>query len=114
MFTLIRLLNDRPGQTVSQAAHLLDTTPRTVYHYLETLEDLGYCIDKDSHDRYFLFEADCAHRPAFTAEESALVVRSNYILDKAWNNQSYYSIFVAAFIISLIPTFIILTFHVKT
>ncbi len=75
LLAFIRLLSDRPGRTVSQAAQTLDTTPRTVYRYLETLEELGYCIDKDTEERYFLFDADRTNRPAFTAEESALVVR---------------------------------------
>jgi proteasome accessory factor C len=51
LFSLIRLLNQRPGLTLAQAAQTLDTSSRTVYRYLETLEDLGYCIDKDDYDR---------------------------------------------------------------
>ncbi|MBC7568344.1 MAG: WYL domain-containing transcriptional regulator [Spirosoma sp.] len=75
LLTFLRLLTNRPGLTIAQAAIALDTTPRTVYRYLETLHDLGYLTDKDEHDRYFLFEADRATRPAFTANESALVVQ---------------------------------------
>ncbi len=76
LFSLIRLLADRPGYTAVQAARQLDTTPRTIYRYLETLEEIGYLIDCDPQtNQYFLFEADRTNRPAFTAQESALVVR---------------------------------------
>lgn len=75
LLKFIRLLADRPGRTVSQFARTLETSERTVYRYLDTLEELGYLIDKDIHERYFLFEADATRRPAFTADESALVDR---------------------------------------
>ena len=75
LLAYIRLLANRPGSTVQQAAQTLDTTPRTVYRYLETLDELGYLIDRDGQGRYFLFEPDRTHRPAFTPDESALVVR---------------------------------------
>ena len=73
LLTLLRLLNNRPGYTVAQAAMLLDTTTRSVYRYVKTLEELGYHVDKDEYDRYFLFETDRTHRPTFTADESMLV-----------------------------------------
>lgn len=75
LLKFIRLLADRPGRTVSQAARTLETSERTVYRYLDTLGELGYLIDKDEQERYFLFEADATRRPAFTADESALVDR---------------------------------------
>ena len=42
LLAYVRLLSNRPGSTVQQAAQMLDTTPRTVYRYLETLDELGY------------------------------------------------------------------------
>lgn len=76
LFGLIRLLADRPGHTVAQVARRLDTTTRTIYRYLETLQEIGYLIDSDPQtNQYFFFEANRTNRPAFTAQESALVVR---------------------------------------
>ena len=54
VFRLIRLLNSRPYKTVPQLANVLETTPRTIYRYLNVLETVGYLIDKDEENRYFL------------------------------------------------------------
>lgn len=54
LFRLIRLLNTRPSKNVDQLSTLLDTTPRTIYRYLKVLESVGYLLDKDSNNRYFL------------------------------------------------------------
>ncbi|GAA4421213.1 hypothetical protein GCM10023187_56970 [Nibrella viscosa] len=75
LFKLIRLLADRPGRTLQQLADSLEVNKRTVYRYLKLLEEIGYLVDTDEHDRHFLFEADSPRRPAFTPEESALVSR---------------------------------------
>lgn len=59
IFRLIRLLNTRPYKTVPQLATILDTTRRSVYRYLDFLSEVGYLIDKDEHNRYFIMhEAD--------------------------------------------------------
>ncbi len=56
VFRLIRLLNQRPYKTVLQLAVSLEIDARSVYRYLKLLEEIGYLIDKDDRDRYFLFE----------------------------------------------------------
>lgn len=59
IFRLIRLLNTRPYKTVPQLASILDTTRRSVYRYLDFLSEVGYLIDKDEQNRYFIMhEAD--------------------------------------------------------
>lgn len=59
IFRLIRLLNTRPYKTVPQLATILDTTRRSVYRYLDFLSEVGYLIDKDEQNRYFIMhEAD--------------------------------------------------------
>lgn len=59
IFRLIRLLNTRPYKTVPQLATILDTTPRSVYRYVDFLSEVGYLIDKDEQNRYFIMhEAD--------------------------------------------------------
>lgn len=59
IFRLIRLLNTRPYKTVPQLGAILETTTRSVYRYLDFLEEVGYLIDKDEQHRYFIMhEAD--------------------------------------------------------
>ena len=59
IFRLIRLLNTRPYKTVPQLAKILDTTKRSVYRYLDFLAEVGYLVDKDEQNRYFIIhEAD--------------------------------------------------------
>ena len=59
IFRLIRLLNTRPYKTVPQLSAILETTTRSVYRYLDFLEEVGYLIDKDELHRYFIIhEAD--------------------------------------------------------
>lgn len=54
VFKLIRLLSQLPYRTAPQLAKILDTTPRTVYRYIQLLEEIGYAIDKDERNRYYL------------------------------------------------------------
>jgi proteasome accessory factor C len=54
VFRLIQLLSQPPYRTVKRLAEVLETTPRTVYRYIQLLESLGYQIDKKEGDRYFL------------------------------------------------------------
>ncbi|MGB3618299.1 MAG: HTH domain-containing protein, partial [Catalinimonas sp.] len=79
MLRLLVLLRQRPPRTVPRLAAALDVDvdARTVYRYLKLLDDVGFLIDKDTHDRYFVFAADEApDGPApllFTPEETALL-----------------------------------------
>lgn len=73
VFKLIRLLKQRPGRTIPQLAQLLDIDKRSVYRYLELLEEVGYLFDIDDHHRYYLFEDETTGRPTFTEEESEIV-----------------------------------------
>lgn len=73
VFKLIRLLKQRPGRTIPQLAQLLDIDKRSVYRYLELLEEVGYLFDIDNRHRYYLFEDETAGRPTFTEEESEVM-----------------------------------------
>lgn len=70
---LISLLADKPYRTVKQLALLLETTPKTVYEYLKLLEELGYLVDKDRHNAYFIFEARKTEADSLIPEELQLV-----------------------------------------
>jgi proteasome accessory factor C len=71
---LVRHLATPPAKSIPQLATWLGVDKRSIYRYLKVLEELGYCIEKDFENRYFLFENK--RIPAqFTAEESQLVQR---------------------------------------
>lgn len=55
VFRLIQLLSQPPYRKVPQLAKSLEVDPRTVYRYINLLEELGYHIDKKEGDRYYLF-----------------------------------------------------------
>ena len=56
VFKLIGLLKNRP-RTVENLSAELDTTSRTIYRYINLLEELGFLIDKDWHNQYFIHQA---------------------------------------------------------
>ena len=54
-----------------QLAEALDTTARSVYRYLQLLEEVGYLIDKDDEHHYFLMQPyDDQVQQLFTTEEA--------------------------------------------
>lgn len=54
VFRLLQLLSQRPYRTVPHLARVLETSRETTYKYLRLLESVGYQIDKDEQNRYFL------------------------------------------------------------
>lgn len=55
IFQLIRILTGG-NYTVPELMKRLCVSRRTVYRYLRTLEDVGYSVDKDFRNRYFIFK----------------------------------------------------------
>ncbi len=54
VFKLIQLLSRPPYYNVPQLARYINTSDRSIYRYLETLKAIGYLIDCDERNRYFL------------------------------------------------------------
>lgn len=54
LFRLLAVLSQRPYRTVPHLASLLECSKETIYKYLRLLESVGYQIDKDEGNRYFL------------------------------------------------------------
>ncbi len=54
VFQMIRYLNTPPGKTMKQLQYLLNCSNSQVYRIKDLLEHLGYPIDKDEKNRYFL------------------------------------------------------------
>lgn len=73
IFRLIRYIATPPHKSVHQLAGWLGVDKRSVYRYLKVLDALGYDVDQDFDNRYFIPEADPRQPNHFTAEESQLV-----------------------------------------
>lgn len=69
VFRIIALLKSGHW-TIAQLAQRLDMNRRSIYRYLKLLEAIDFNVDKDFHDRYFIFTSD--EEPAgtqFTIDE---------------------------------------------
>lgn len=81
---LISLLKSR-SKTIPQIAAILEITGRSVYRYLDLLEEVGFIIDKDFENRYFIHvEEDEKTEFSFTTEESVLL--KNLIISGTGNH----------------------------
>jgi proteasome accessory factor C len=70
---LISLLADKPNRTVIEIAKVLETSAKTIYRYLQLLESIGYHIDKDQRNAYFLFESETNKANTFEPQELILL-----------------------------------------
>lgn len=44
-------------RTISELIKFFDTSPSTIYKYLNLVSEVGYLVEKDFYGRYFIFEA---------------------------------------------------------
>lgn len=73
VFKLISVLKKRP-RSVNYLSNTFEVSSRTVYRYLTLLENLGFIIDKDFNDNYFIANYDVLNETLdFTQEEAQLV-----------------------------------------
>ncbi len=69
---LIGLLKSR-NKSVHELAEILETTTRSVYRYLELLEELGFIVDRDFNGRYFIHSDSETEEMTFTENEAVLL-----------------------------------------
>lgn len=70
---LIALLKGK-GKTIAEMAERFDMSERSIYRYLKLLEAVGFVIDKDFHNRYFIFTSDDEPGSTnFTIEETNML-----------------------------------------
>lgn len=68
---LITLLKARPAKSLQHMGELLSSSERTVYRYLDLLEELGFVVRRDSDNRVYIEVASGDNRElVFTGEES--------------------------------------------
>jgi predicted DNA-binding transcriptional regulator YafY len=70
---LIALLKGR-GKTITEMAERFDMSERSIYRYIKLLESVGFVVDKDFHNKYFIFTSeDEPGSTNFTIEETNIL-----------------------------------------
>jgi proteasome accessory factor C len=70
---LINLLKSTPSKSIKRLAESVEISERSLYRYLELLEEVGFEIQKESSNRYFLNQD---HIESFTKDEAELISKS--------------------------------------
>lgn len=65
---LIKILLENP-KTINQLEHLLEVSKATAYRYIKLLNELGYEVDIDNEDRYFIFNPSFHQHSIFNKDE---------------------------------------------
>ncbi len=86
IFKLISLLKGAKRRTPVELASILEISKRTAYRYFILLEELGFIIDVDFENRYFIpTDAGDEYQFTFNAEESLLIKQSIKSLSASHN-----------------------------
>lgn len=97
IFQLINYLKASPPKTYLSLAKMLGVTGRSIYRYLDLLEELGLKVEKDAHGKYFIPTLDSTDHMAFTSQEADFMTKliqsvgsgnplSDSVLSKISNN----------------------------
>ena len=70
---LISLLKKEPSKSIKFIAGILESTDRTVYRYLDLVKELGFDLQRDSHNRFFIISEENSETIDFTNEEASLL-----------------------------------------
>ena len=85
LFQLINYLKAKPAKSVRSIESFLETSERTVYRYLDLLEDLGFDIERDNHNKIFISSNSDISIIPFTSQEAEYLKR--LILSAGKENQ---------------------------
>lgn len=69
---LITLLQNKPAKSIRFMANFLECTERTAYRYIDLLKQLGFDIQKEEHNKFFIVSD--IQTDGFTPEESSYMV----------------------------------------
>ena len=67
---LISLLQQDPPKSIHHLANIIDTTHRTAYRYIDLIRSLGFDLQKDTYNRYFIPKTDNMNAAHFSQEET--------------------------------------------
>ena len=70
---LISLLQKEPSKSIKFLAGMLESTDRTVYRYLDLVKELGFDLQRDTHNRFFIVSEENNETTDFTNEEASLL-----------------------------------------
>lgn len=71
---MIGLLKQQHRKNAQELSSILDISDKSIYRYLKLLEELGFAVDKDSENRYFIQVWDNeADQWSFSSEETNLM-----------------------------------------
>ena len=70
---LISLLQQNPPKTVHHLATIIDTTHRTAYRYFDLLRELGFDLQRDKNNKYFIVHSDQSETVKFSTDETAFL-----------------------------------------
>jgi len=70
---LIAILQKTPAKSIRNLASLLETTERTTYRYLDLIKTLGFELQKDAHNKYYITQTNILPRYDFTEQELKLI-----------------------------------------
>jgi predicted DNA-binding transcriptional regulator YafY len=73
VFQLINLLKVKPGKSIRSLAKTLAIDNRTIYRYLDLLREIGFELEKDAYNRYFIPDESGATTFTLSPEELAVV-----------------------------------------
>lgn len=70
---LISLLKKPPSKTIKSIASIFNNTDRTIYRYLDLISELGFDLQKDENNRYYIIGDIENDANNFTADEANLL-----------------------------------------
>jgi predicted DNA-binding transcriptional regulator YafY len=73
VFRLINLLKSSPTKSIKRLAESMDVSERSLYRYIDLLAEVGFDVQKDSLNRYYLKHDNIE---PFTKEEAELINQS--------------------------------------
>lgn len=82
---MINYLKAKPAKSVRSIESFLETSERTVYRYLDLLEDLGFDIERDSQNKLFITSNSDIDFIPFTPQEADYLKR--LVLSSGKENQ---------------------------
>lgn len=69
---LITQLKQSP-KSIKDLSELMDCSERTAYRYIELLQEVGFVVDQDFHNRYFIHTSEEEAEVQFSIEEANLL-----------------------------------------
>ena len=67
---LISFLQKSPPKSIRHLATIVETTERTTYRYIDLIKSLGFVVEKDAHNKFFIQKVEALLTSEFTNQET--------------------------------------------